>query len=112
MKPVFVEPGYLTPLKDGEVKPCMRCTKETARWVIGKNGNTSTECSYCILTKSQWGSENRPGILRLIAAVEGQIGKKISDLTGFVLEEEADRILAAIRHISTAKLTFRRLRAR
>lgn len=88
----------------------MRCMKPTARWKIGKEGESHMECSYCILYCTDWGKQNSMGIAKLVGAVQAEMGRVISDENGFVLEEEADRILTAIRLTSSSKMVLNRLR--
>jgi len=110
---LFIDPRHLTPLEGKEPEICMRCLQKRARWRVGQDGPyIQTECSFCILRKTEWGRQNKFSIMKLVAAVEQELGRKISDEDGLVLEEEADRILVAIRQTSAAKIVFEKLRNR
>jgi len=110
MLPLFIDPSYVTPVIDSEPLICARCLKKSARWLTGKHPEVRSECSYCLLYKTDWGRKNSSVIRSFVALVQGEMGKTITDSDGNVVEEEADRIVASIRQTSAAKQVLSRLR--
>lgn len=109
MKTVTVDPGTLF-ASDPKSPPmvCWQCLRQSARWHVGRSPNDQPMCGFCFLYKTEWGKQNSEKVLKLIHAVELNMGRTISN-NGKVLEEEADRIVMSIRFASGLPGAMRKL---
>jgi len=99
-KPIILNTEWVRPFDAGSsTQPCMTCSGNSARWIVGKAPNAYFSCARCFLYTSPWGKEHKLHIQEFVAEVEESINKKISD-EGVVWSTEADRILSSIVAVS------------
>lgn len=102
LKPVNIDPEWVRPTDpQSEDRICISCLTKSARWIVGTPENSDSWCAHCVLYKTEWGKSNGPRISDLVAAVEENMGRKIS-ANGEVNVAEAHRILGAI--VASARL--------
>ena len=97
-KPIIIDTEWVRPFDSGAA-PCVTCSADNAKWIIGKHPNTYFSCARCFLYASPWGKANLSKIKELVGEVESSLNKQISD-DGVVWSVEADRILTSIIAVS------------
>jgi hypothetical protein len=112
-RPIILDTEWVRPFDTGlDPSICMTCSKQEARWGIGKPPNGYFSCAGCFLYTSPWGKANVEHIREFVESVEESMGRGISE-NGIVVGPEADRILSSIVAISgiARSRAQRRLRA-
>ena len=99
-RPIILDTEWVRPFDAGsDPSICMTCSKQDARWAVGRSPNGYFSCARCFLYTSPWGRANCDHIREFVDSVEESMGRDISD-DGIVRESEADRILSSIVAIS------------
>lgn len=99
-RPIILDTEWVRPFDVGaDPSVCMTCSKQAARWAVGKPPNGYFSCARCFLYTSPWGKANTEHIKEFVVSVEESMGRDIS-IEGVVLDTEADRILSSIVAIS------------
>ena len=94
---VLIDYGTVLPIGPKD-KPgaCIFCSNEYARWIVKLHDDRELWCARCFLYETEWGKTNGDKLHGLVSAVEINIGKKLTDDNGKLIQDESDRILSSV----------------